>query len=303
MEKTKTGVYLSVIGAMVMWSMTFVWFKIVNEAYPPFAIVFLRLLISCLIMAGIAVFFPVLQKLQRRDLPRFLLLAFIYPCMYFIAESIGLTMIHASQAAVIISTIPLFVPVGAYLLLNERVTLLNILGILISFIGVLIVVMNRDFSLNAEPAGLLLMLLAVLCAVGYTLMVKKLTERYTAYTITTYPNIFGTLMFLPLFLVFDLQEFLAAEHSLRAILNLGYLAVFGSSIAFILFNYSIKTIGATRTETFTNLIPVLTAVFAWYMLGEELGLKKIIGIGVVLGGLFLSQMKSRKKPYEHLAAP
>lgn len=303
MEKTKAGVYFSAAGAMVMWSMTFVWFKIVNEAYPPFAIVFLRLLVSAIIMTGIAVFASVLQKLDIRDLPRFLLLALIYPFVYFIAESIGLTKIHASLAAVIISTIPLLVPVGAYLLLSERVTRLNILGILISFLGVLIVILNRNFSLNAEPVGLILMLLAVFCAVGYTLMVKRLTERYNAYSITTYQNIFGALMFLPLFLIFDLREFAQAEHSLRPILNLGYLSIFGSSIAFILFNYSVKTIGATRTEIFSNLIPVLTAVFAYFMLGEELGLKKIIGIIVVLAGLFLSQVKSRKKPYEHLAAP
>ncbi len=303
MERTKAGVYISVIGAMVMWSMTFVWFKIVNEVYPPFAIVFLRLLAATLIMLGIAGFTSVLQKIQRRDIPSFLILALIYPFVYFIAESIGLTKISASLAAVILAMIPLFVPIGAYLLLNERVTVPNILGILISFLGVLIVIMNLDFSLNAEPAGIFLMLLAVLCAVGYTLLVKKLTHRYNVYSITTYQNIFGTLMFLPLFLVFDLQDFAAAGHTMKAILNLGYLAIFGSSIAFILFNYSIKTIGAIRTETFTNLIPVLTAVFAYFMLGEELGLKKIIGIMVVLTGLFISQVKSRKKPYDHLHAP
>ena len=172
MKKSRAGVYFSAAGAMIMWSMTFVWFKIVNEVYPPFTIVFLRLLVSSIVMLGIAAFTSVLQKLHRRDLPKFILLAFVYPFVYFIAESIGLTMIHASLAAVIISTIPLIVPVGAYLLLNERVTVFNILGILISFMGVLIVILNRDFSVNAEPIGLLLMLLAVFCAVGYTLMVK-----------------------------------------------------------------------------------------------------------------------------------
>jgi drug/metabolite transporter (DMT)-like permease len=303
MDKNKIGVYFSAATAMTMWALTFVWYKIVNETYPPFAIVFLRLLISCIIMLGIAAFNPVLQKLQRRDIPYFILLAFIYPTIYFLAESIGLTMIHASLGAVIISTIPLIVPVGAYLILKERVTLFNVLGILISFMGVLIVVLNRDLSISADPVGMLLMLVAVLCASGYTLMVKRLTERYNAYSITVYQNIFGTLMFLPLFLVFDFKEFIAADHSSRAILNLIYLAVFGSSLAFIFFNYSIKKIGATRTEVFSNLIPVITAVFAYFMLGEELGLKKVIGIAVVLTGLFLSQMRSRKKSYKHLAAP
>lgn len=303
MDRTKPGVYISASLAMIMWSLTFVWYKIVNEAYPPFAIVFLRLLLSCVVMLGIAAFSPVLQKFQRRDIPVYLLLAFIYPTVYFIAESIGLTKIPASLGAVIISFIPLIVPVGAYLILREQVTFYNILGILVSFAGVLIVILNRDFSISANPAGILLMLLAVLCAVGYTIMVKKLTERYNAYSITVYQNIFGTLMFLPLFLIFDFREFISAEHSLRPIINLAYLAIFGSSLAFIFFNYSIKKIGPTRTEIFSNLIPVLTAVFAYYMLGEELGLKKIIGIAVVLAGLFLSQMRSRKRSYKHLAAP
>ncbi len=303
MKHSRAGVYLGASAAMVMWSLTFVWFKIVNEVYPPFTIVFLRLLASSIVMTGIAGFTSFLQKLERRDIPRFLILATIYPVVYFIAESIGLTMIHASLAAVIISTIPLVVPIGARFLLHERVTVYNIIGILISFLGVLIVILNRDFSINAEPTGILLMLVAVFCAVGYTLMVKNLTRRYNAYSITTYQNIIGTLLFLPLFLIFDLQDFASAQHSLRAILNLGYLAIFGSSLAFILFNFSVKTIGATRTEIFSNLIPALTAVFAWFVLGEELGPKKIIGIGVVLVGLFLSQLKSRTKPYEHLAAP
>ncbi|MFC2114872.1 DMT family transporter [Bacteroidota bacterium] len=303
MGKTKIVVYISVIGAMAMWSMTFVWFKRANEVYPPFTIVFLRLLISSVIMFGIAGFTSLLQKLRWRDVPVYLLLSLIYPTIYFMAESIGLTKISASLAAVIISLIPLFVPIGAYLLLKERVTVLNIVGILISFLGVLIVILKPDFSLNAAPVGIYLMLVAVMCAVGYTLMVKKLSKRYNPYSITTYQNIFGTMMFLPLFLVFDLKEFAGIQHSMKAILNLGYLAIFGSSIAFVLFNYSIKTIGVTRTEIFSNLIPVLTAVFAYFMLGEELGMKKVIGILVVLAGLFLSQLKSRKKSYKHLVAP
>jgi len=303
MVKNKAGVYISVVAAMTMWSLTFVWFKIVNEYYGPFTIVFLRLFLSAVILLGISWISSLLQKIQRGDLLRFLVLAFIYPVIYFIAESLGLTMISASQGAVIISVIPLLVPVGAYLFLNERVSTLNIVGILISFIGVVIVVMKRDFSFNAAPAGILLMLVAVLSAVGYTLMVKKLTERYNAFTITTYQNIIGSVMFLPLFLFFEYRDFLSSEHSVRGIVNLGYLAVFGSSLAFIFFNYGVKVLGVTRTEIFSNIIPVITAVFAYYMLGEDLGFQKLFGIAVVLSGLFLAQLKTRKRAYDHLVSP
>lgn len=303
MGKIKAGVYIGVVAAMIMWSLTFVWFKIVNEFYGPFTIVFLRLFIATIILLAISWFTSVLQKIRQGDLFRFLILALIYPFIYFIAESLGLTIISASQGAVIISTIPLIVPVGAYFLLNERVTKLNIVGILISFTGVIIVVMRKDFSFGTAPAGILLMLVAVLSAVGYTLMVKKLTERYNAYTITTYQNIFGTIFFLPLFLIFEYREFLFSAHSFKAIINLGYLAVFGSSLAFILFNYGVKVLGATRTEIFANIIPILTAIFAFFMLGEDLGFQKLLGIAVVLSGLFIAQIKSRKRSYDHLVAP
>jgi drug/metabolite transporter (DMT)-like permease len=303
MAKTKAGVYIGVVAAMLMWSLTFVWFKIINEYYGPFTIVFLRLFLSAVILLGISWFSSHLQRIQPGDLMRFLALALVYPFIYFLAESHGLIMITASQGAVIISTIPLVVPVGAYVMLNERLSMLNIIGILISFTGVIIVVMKRDFSFNASPMGIFLMLLAVFAAAGYTLMVKKMTEKYNAFTITTYQNIIGSILFLPLFLTFEYREFLQAHHTFRGILNLGNISIFGSSLAFILYNYGVKVLGATKTETFSNIIPVLTAVFGYFMLGEDLGMQKLTGIAVVLTGLFLAQLKSRRKPYDHLVVP
>jgi drug/metabolite transporter (DMT)-like permease len=263
----------------------------------------MRLLLSSIILLGISWISSVLQKIQPSDLLRFGILALIYPFIYFLAESHGLTMITASQGAVIISLIPLIVPLGAYFFLGERVSVLNIIGILISFMGVVIVVMKSDFSFNAPPLGIILMLLATFSAAGYTLMVKKLTEKYNAFTITTYQNIFGSMLFLPLFLIFEYREFLTSQHTLRGLVNLGYLSIFGSSLAFIFYNFSVKVIGAIRTEVFSYTIPVLTAVFAYFMIGEDFGFQKLFGIAVVLAGLFLAQLKTRKRAYDHLVSP
>jgi drug/metabolite transporter (DMT)-like permease len=104
-------------------------------------------------------------------------------------------------------------------------------------------------------------------------------------------------------MIFEFRDFLYAEHSLTAIINVGFLAVFGSSLAFILFNFGVKVLGATRTEIFSNIIPVLTAIFAFLILGEDLGFQKLLGLAIVLTGLFLAQIKSRRRPYDHLAAP
>jgi drug/metabolite transporter (DMT)-like permease len=297
MDKPGIKVYLSVITAMVLWSLTFVWFKIANEVYPPFSIVFIRLVISSIILFTVALFTGILQKIRRKDFKFFLLLTLFNPFLYFIAESIGLTKIDASLAAVIVSTIPLFVPIGARFFYGEKLTVLNVAGMLVSFIGVLMVIINNGFSLNASPVGIMLMLMAVFCAVGYTLTVKKLTYNYSAFSITAYQGILGAFLFLPLFLIFDHKKILIAEHSTRAIMALVYLAVFGSIIAFIFFNYSVKILGAAKTDFFTNIIPVLTAVVAWLILGESLNLQKIAGIAIVLAGLLMSQLPylSRRK--------
>ncbi len=295
MKKEGTLVYFSLVFAMIFWSLTFVWFKIVNEVYPPFTIVFFRLVISSTVLLVVARFSKVLQKFRKEDFKYFLVLSLFNPLLYFVAESIGLTLISASLAAVIVSTIPLFVPVGAYFFLGERLSLLNIFGILISFVGVLVVLINRGFTFSASTLGVILMVIAVFCAVGYTLIVKKLTNKYNPFSITTYQNIMGIFFFLPLFLIFDFQEFRMSEPTTRAILALIYLAIFGSTIAFILFNYGVKILGAAKADVFTNIIPILTTVFAYFILGEEVTIRKIIGICIVLGGLFLSQFPTVRR--------
>ena len=93
--------------AMIFWSLTFIWFKIANEVYPPFTIVFLRLAISTLVLLLISWFAGFLQKVKRKDYKWILLMALFNLFLYFIGESLGLTMISSTLAAVIIAIIPL----------------------------------------------------------------------------------------------------------------------------------------------------------------------------------------------------
>jgi len=286
--------YISVVLAMIFWSMTFIWFKIANEVFSPFSIVLIRLVISSVILITSALFIRQLQKVERGDWKWIFLLAFFEPFLYFIGESLGLTMISSTQAAVIIGTIPLLVPVGAYLFFNEKLSLLNIAGIIVSFAGLLIVVLKRGFTFNANPTGVILLFLAVFSAIGYTLMVRKLVGKYNPYSLVTYQNILGIIFFIPLVAVFEYESLISVEVTNRALISLFCLAIFGSTLAFILYNHSIKNLGASKANIFTNIIPVLTAVFSFYILNEEMTFRKVTGIAVVLAGLLLSQLKKMK---------
>jgi len=139
--------------------------------------------------------------------------------------------------------------------------------------------------------------MAVFAAIGYTVILKKIPVHYNAVSIITYQNVIGIIYFLPMFLIFDLKHFDIASIKPEAVWAVIQLAIFASTIAFIFFTYSIRIIGITKTNVFVNMIPVFTAIFAWWLLDEPLTLKKFIGISIVVGGVFISQLKQKtEKP-------
>jgi drug/metabolite transporter (DMT)-like permease len=264
MGRARTGAYVSVIFAMIFWGFTFVLFKFANESFRPITIAFLRLFISIFFLFGFAILLKRLKKIKPKDQKWLILLAFLEPFLYFLGEAHGLTMVSATVGSVLISTIPLIVPFGAY------------------YFG----------GVPTDPRGVLLMFVAVFSAVGYTLVVKKLVDDYNPITITAYQSFYGLLMFIPLFVFVELPRLDWSIVTTQSLLSLLYLGVFGSGICFILIATGIRELGAARANIFGNLIPVVTAVLAFLLLKEPMPLIKVLGILVAIAGLLMSQVSS-----------
>jgi len=290
MSKSRAGVYFSVILAMVFWGFTFVAFKYANISFRPISIIFLRLFVSIFFLFGFALLLKRLGKIKRKDQKWFLLMALFEPFFYFLGEAYGLTMVTATVGAVIIATIPLFVPFAAYYIFKEKLTLMNRIGLLISFAGVLMVVLTKSGGISASPRGVLLMFVAVLSATGYTMLVKKLASDYNPITITAYQSLYGLIMFIPFFLIFELPHIDFSSATSHSLLALIYLGVFGSGICFILLTIGIRELGAARANVFGNLIPVVTAILSFILLKEAMPVLKILGILVAIAGLLMSQI-------------
>lgn len=291
----KLPVYLGTIAAMFFWGFSFVWTKQVFEYYGPFTTVLVRLLISSALLSIYAKLSGNSEKVARKDWGFFLLLAFLQPFCYFMGESLGLVRVSSTLASMMIALIPVLSPVFAYIFLRERLSVLNIAGLIVSFVGVALFSTTGGSELNASPAGLGFLLFAVLSAIGYTIVVKKLSGRYRPITIVTVQNLFGFIYFLPFMLVFELPATLSATPPPSIIANLVMLAVFGSSLAFILVTIAIRELGIGKTNVFTNIIPIITAVSAYFILDENFSERKVIGMVVVIAGIFLAQFRRRKK--------
>ncbi len=287
--------YGSIILATLFWAFSFIWFKIANETYGPLTIIYCRLIISVVLLSLFLYLTGRFEKIRKKDWKFFLLMSFFEPFLYFIGESIGLTFVSSTTASVIIATIPIFAAVGGWILYKERLKLINYAGIALSLTGVIIFVLDRSGALRLDPRGLALLFLAVVSASGYTLILKKLAGNYHPIYIVNVQNIIGAILFLPVILIFELDSFTNFVFNSRSFIAIVELAVFGSCAAFILFGFAVRKLGVTRANVFSNLIPVFTAIFAFIILKDRFSIQNIIGMIIVITGLFLSQWKRRAK--------
>lgn len=295
MKTRKFWVYAAIIMAMIFWSLSFVWYKEIYLFLKPITTIFLRLVISSIILLIATFLMGRLQKIEKADIKLILTLAFFEPLLYFMGESFGMMYVSPTLGSVIISTIPLFVPIAAHYFLKERLTRLNLFGIFFSSIGVCLVLFDSNFEITASPTGVMMLFLAVVSAVFYSIILMKASARYNTLTIITYQNTIGVFYFMPFFFIFEYDHFKTVEFTMAVLTPLFEMAVFASSFAFLFFTYGMRQIGISKANIFANLIPVFTAIFAYWLYNEELYFQKVMGILVVIGGLFLSQFRSRPK--------
>lgn len=278
--------------SMIFWGLSYIWSKIVFEYYSPLTTVFLRLVLSSIFLFLYILILKKVERIRKEHWGLFFLSALFNPFLYFMGESYGLQLVSPTISAVIIATIPLFTPVVAYFSFKEKLTILNVFGILISFFGIMLMLIGKDFTLKASPLGILYLFGSVFAAIIYTVILKKLTRHYSPLCIITYQNIIGVFYFLPFFLVFHYHNFIQVKLTTELILSLLQLAIFASSMAFIFYTIAVRNLGMSKANIYSNLIPVAAAIFSYLIIKEEFDFYKILGILVVISGLLLSQMKA-----------
>ncbi|MCF6170342.1 MAG: DMT family transporter [Bacteroidales bacterium] len=292
---TRVSIHIAAFFAMFFWGISYVWSKVVFEYYTPLTTIFVRLIISFLLLFLFMYFTGSFQKVRQKDIWVFALGALFNPFLYFVGESYGLQRVSASVSAFIVATIPVFTPFLAFAFLRERLSKQNFIGLLISFFGVFFIIFKSDLTPAASPLGVSLLLLAVFSAIIYAIILKKLVANYHPVSIIAWQEVIGALYFLPFFLYRDATSFLRVRPSVNAALSLVMLGVFASALAYVLYTYVLKQLGVNKTNIYINLIPVFATITAFFVLDEVFTPLNIAGMTLVIFGVVLSQMNGLKK--------
>ncbi|MEI8202632.1 MAG: DMT family transporter [Bacteroidota bacterium] len=288
-DKKLPIIYFFAVACMLIWGLSFVFSRIVLDVYTPVTIIFIRMLISSAILIPLIFIHRRHEHIELKDFLWLMLSALFEPFCYFIGENYGILETSSTISAVIIATIPLLTPIAAFYMLKEKLSWLNITGIFISFSGIIIMLMGKDFTLAASPKGIAFLFFAVFAAIISTIIMKKLSNKFSSLTIIGFQNLLGGLYFLPLFFIFDAKHFLDIPFDVKVWGIIVFLAIFASSLAFIMYVSVVRHLGASRSNIFTNIIPVATAFFSFLILHEQFTFIKVMGIAIVIVGVMLSQ--------------
>ncbi len=293
MRNNQFKAYLFIILAMIIWGFSFVWSKSVLQVLSPLPVVALRYFLAALF----SVFFLMINKknfkVKKKDIPLLILLSLSEPFLYSLCEIFGIAFTSSGIAAIVISTIPITVAIANFFYIKEKLTLLNFLGIIISFTGIVVIIIDKSFTLYASYKGVFFLLGAVLAATIAGFILKKLANTYSIPTIISYQNIFSSLFFLPILFYYE-QEIINTPVNFEVSFSLLSLAILASIVAFSLYTYGITKIGLTKTMVFANLIPIFTVIIAYFYFKEIVTIQKAIGMFIVIAGLFLSQRQRQK---------
>lgn len=287
--------HLGALVCVTMWGVSFVSTKVLlNLGMQPVEIYIYRFILAYLLI--------LLIKRGRwwcnswRDEGLMLMCGLLAGSIYFLLENFALRYTLVTNVSLLTSTSPLITALLVGLMYkSERPGSGMLLGSGVAFLGVGCVIFNSSFSIEINPLGDLLALASAFSWALYSLILKQLNVNYDVWFITRKTFFYGVLTAIPFLWVepphYSLGEFFSTP---SAIINIVFLGIGASLIAFVLWAATVKRVGAVKANNYIYLQPVITLVVSVVALGECVSIVGYAGCALILIGLWLGDWLTRR---------
>lgn len=291
MSKDRSVARLLGLSTALIWGLSFLSIKTAVEEVPPMTLGLARFVVAVLLLPLIAFAVKEDLRVKIRDLPILILGGLIGYTFYFFGENNGVKRLSASESSIIIGTIPVVTMVAERIFLRSKLSWRAWVGAVLSLGGVVLIVAGTGGGTSSIP-GFLYMGLAALCWVVYAFITRKISGRYGQVAVTFWQTLFGLAGFVP----FALAESGSWKMpSTAAVLNILYLGIFCSALGYWFYIMALDSLGPGASSVFINLIPVVSVIAAFFILGDRLTSGQWIGAAVAIAGVYLATMPSRRK--------
>ena len=295
--------YAALLGTTTAFGFSFVATKFALRGFEPLLIALLRFSLAGAILFLLWRLRGGRERLSRRELARLAALGFVSLTVYFTFENLGIARTSASDAAILIGAIPIFVSVLNVFTLHERNSGAQWTGILLSFAGVVALIeLGARGAGGSTLLGNLLVLGASLAAAVYNVAARRLLVTRSALFVTTFQNLFGALFMLPLAVAEALLVGVRSPTA-QATGAVAYLVLACSVCGYLLLNYGLRFIEASKASVFINLTPVVAVAAAYVLLGERFTAGQLVAAVVVVAGVWLANRGGRVSPAAEAPPP
>lgn len=276
---------------VLMWSSAFTSARIIVVDMSPLFALSVRYLISGLFGVGIALALGQTMRLTAAQWRATAIFGILQNALYLGLNFVAMQTVEASLAAIIASTMPLLVGVAAWLFLGERLRPLGIAGLIAGFVGVAII-MSARLSGGVDLVGVGLCVVGVIALTAATLLVRGATSGGNFLMIVGLQMLAGCVALTFATIVFETPRL---NPTLPLALAFAYTCLFPGLVATIIWFWLVNRVGATRAATFHFLNPFFGVAVAAILLSEAFGIRDIIGVMVIAGGILAVQMSRQKQ--------
>ena len=288
----------ALIAAMMVSLIYGVSFTVAKDVMPiyikPFGFILLRV-IGATILFWLVSFFGPKEKIQLQDFPRIVAAAFFGVALNMLTFFKGLNFTTPISAAVIMVTTPIIMLILSAIIIREKIKLRKILGILLGLFGTGFLILYGKSIGNATNASLgnLLVFINAVSYAFYLIVVKKLMDKYNAFTFVKWIYAFGLLMVLP-FGWNEYKEIKWAIIPVNILWEIGFVVVFTTFFTYLLNLISMRELKPTTVAVFIYLQPLFATVFAMSLGKDDLTLVKILSAVLIFSGVYLVTIKNSK---------
>jgi drug/metabolite transporter (DMT)-like permease len=289
------------VSVVLIWGMNFSIMKHAYTYFNPLAFTAMRFVIGVVTLAVVLKARGIPLAADRADLLPLAGLGFLSQSLYQILFVLGLAATKAGNAGLLTSLSPVFAYIAGILLKREVFSRRILAGMLLSFSGVVAVVLfgSNDLEFGAALRGDVLILVSALCWGWYTGGATRLAVKYGALRMTFWLMFFGALGLVPALLPFVArQDWFGVP--LQGWLEFCYSTFLSIVYGYIVWSFALEHLGVSGTAVYSNVTPMVALIGAWLMLGERPGIAQIAGVVLILTGVFM--VRSRKLVLKFAAA-
>lgn len=285
--------YISLFIAVILYGTTLTATKVCLQYYPSTSLLMFRMLISSLLF--LPFFFTEYKntKVEKIDFKLVALMIICEPCLYFLFETNALKFTSSGQAGIVSTLEPVFIVIGARLILKEKLPKLAYYGLMIGLVGSLFLSLSSDVNEMAPNPilGNSLQLIAIILTDTSMITTKYLMDKYPPFFLAGIQVIGGGLFFIAVNYFMKGTFSIVPNMSMMIILYLGILTV----VAYALYNYAMCTLSASKASPFLFMLPVAAVFFGWFFLNETFNIYQFASCLLIFAGIYVSQIKDRKK--------